>query len=105
MNKAIKKFNEFRKDEDGVFYYYDTENIQDMWSYDLDALADYIIKLQEENTTLRIQISAREEICRKAIKYINNNKLYDFDYDKEELFEIVSDKVAKDYLLFILQGN
>lgn len=43
--------------------------------------------------------------CEKAIKYINNNKLYDFDYDKEELFEIVSDKIAKEYLLNILNGS
>ena len=43
--------------------------------------------------------------CEKAVEYINKNQLYNFDYDKEELFEIVSDRIAKDYLLHILQGD
>lgn len=48
MNREITKFNEFRKDEDGVYYYYDTKETEDMWSYDLDALAKYITYLQQE---------------------------------------------------------
>lgn len=47
-------------------------------------------------------IEQLENIRKEAIRYIQNNQLYNFDYDKEELFEIVSDKVAKEYLLNIL---
>lgn len=41
----------------------------------------------------------------KAIEYINKNQLYNFDYDEEEIFEIVSDKIAKEYLLSILKSG
>ena len=54
-----------------------------------------IIKIADERDEL-------ENIRKEAIRYIQNNQLYNFDYDKEELFEIVSDKVAKDDLLNIL---
>ena len=40
----------------------------------------------------------------KAVKYLLNNKLYMFKYDDEELFEITTDKKAKDDLLNILKG-
>lgn len=56
-----------------------------------------IEKLKEENNLLR----QRNE---KAIVYLLNNKLYCFKYDDEELFEITTDKKAKDDLLNILQG-
>lgn len=54
--------------------------------------------LQKENDRLN-------NIINTAIKYIQNNKLYDFIYDDEELFEKVSDKATKDYLLYILKGD
>ena len=54
-----------------------------------------IMKIADERDEL-------ENIRKEAIRYIQNNQLYNFDYDKEELFEIVSDKVAKEYLLYIL---
>lgn len=54
-----------------------------------------IMKIADERDEL-------EKIRKEAIRYIQNNQLYNFDYDKEELFEIVSDKVAKEYLLYIL---
>ena len=41
----------------------------------------------------------------KAIEYILINKLYCFKYDDEELFEIITDKEAKDDLLNILKGS
>ena len=43
--------------------------------------------------------------CEKAIEYLLKNKLYCFKYDDEELFEITTDKKAKDDLLNILQGD
>ena len=54
-----------------------------------------IMKIADERDEL-------ENIRKEAIRYIQNNQLYNFDYDKEELFEIVFDKVAKEYLLYIL---
>lgn len=54
-----------------------------------------IMKIADERDEL-------ENIRKEAIRYIQNNQLYNFDYDKEELFEIVSDKVAKEYLLYTL---
>ena len=61
-------------------------------------------KAQMINLYLDLQqkIEQLENIRKEAIRYIQNNQLYNFDYDKEELFEIVSDKVAKEYLLNIL---
>ena len=56
-------------------------------------------KKDKENAELVIKYKERID---KAIKYIQNNKLYDFIYDDEELFEKVSDKVAKYNLLKIL---
>lgn len=43
-----------------------------------------------------------ENIRKKAIEYVLKNKLYRFKYDDEELFEITTDKKAKDDLLNIL---
>ena len=39
----------------------------------------------------------------KAIEYIENNKLYDYEYDEEELFEVI--KSNKKDLLEILKGD
>ena len=60
--------------------------------------------LQEEKELLDYTIELKNRV-NKAIKYIQNNKLYDFIYDDEELFEKVSDKTTKDYLLYILRGD
>ena len=43
-----------------------------------------------------------ENIINEAIGYVLKNKLYRFKYDDEELFEITTDKKAKDDLLNIL---
>ena len=43
-----------------------------------------------------------ENIRKEAIEYVLKNKLYRFKYDDEELFEITTDKKAKDDLLNIL---
>ena len=44
----------------------------------------------------------KENIIKEVRKYIVTHKLYNFKYDNEELFEIVTDKKAKDELLKIL---
>ena len=54
--------------------------------------------LQQENQQLKDKI-------RRAITYIEHNKMYNFEYDEEELFEIITDKVVKEDLLFILKGD
>lgn len=48
------------------------------------------------------RVEQLENIRKEAIKYMLKNKLYRFKYDDEELFEIVTDKKAKDDLLNIL---
>ena len=60
-----------------------------------DNLIKYIRKLE-------IRVEQLENIRKEAIKYILKNKLYRFKYDDEELFEITTDKKAKDDLLNIL---
>ena len=60
--------------------------------------------LQEEKELYDYTIKLKNRIS-EAIRYLKNNKLYNFDYDEEEIFEVVSDKVAKDYLLYILKGD
>ena len=54
-----------------------------------------IMKIADERDEL-------ESIRKEAIKYVLKNKLYRFKYDDEELFEITTDKKAKDDLLNIL---
>ena len=46
-----------------------------------------------------------ENKINKTIKYIKENKLYNFSYDKEEIFYTVSDKKARNKLLSILDGD
>ena len=48
------------------------------------------------------KIEQLESIRKEAIEYVLKNKLYGFKYDDEELFEITTDKKAKDDLLNIL---
>ena len=63
-----------------------------LWTMKMEEMPNY-----EESISLK----QRNE---KAIEYLLNNKLYCFKYDDEELFEITTDKKAKDDLLKILQG-
>lgn len=55
-----------------------------------------------ENIKLRAINNQLENIIKEAIEYVLKNKLYRFKYDDEELFEITTDKKAKDDLLNIL---
>ena len=57
---------------------------------------DYIRDLQQK-------VEQLENIRKEAIEYVLKNKLYKFKYDDEELFEITTDKKAKDDLLNILK--
>lgn len=63
-----------------------------------EDLLDYITNLQKENEIKTTKLNAIR-------KYLLNNKLYTFKYDDEELFEITTDKKAKDDLLKILGGD
>ena len=48
------------------------------------------------------EIERLHSIIKEVREYIITHKLYNFKYDNEELFEIISDKKAKDYILEIL---
>lgn len=61
-------------------------------------LVNYIKDLRQENEIKTTKLNAIR-------KYLLNNKLYTFKYDDEELFEITTDKKAKDDLLKILGGD
>lgn len=61
-------------------------------------LVNYIKDLRQENEIKTTKLNAIR-------KYLLNNKLYTFKYDDEELFEITTDKKAKDDLLNILNGG
>ena len=52
-------------------------------------------RLQQENQQLK-------SVIKEIREYINKNKLYNFKYDEEELFEIITDEVAKKDLLQII---
>ena len=56
----------------------------------------------QEKIKLQQRVEQLENIRKEAIKYVLKNKLYRFKYDDEELFEITTDKKAKDDLLNIL---
>lgn len=54
-----------------------------------DAIFDKIHTQITEIEQLQSQLQEKEKIIEDAIKYIKNNNLYHYEYDKEELFEIV----------------
>lgn len=62
-----------------------------------EILQDKVYKLEE-------QLQQKENIIKEVREYIVTHKLYCFKYDDEELFEITTDKKAKDDLLNILHG-
>lgn len=66
---------------------------------------DYYLKdeeLNEYTQQLEYKLEQLGNIRKEAIDYVLKNKLYRFKYDDEELFEITTDKKAKDDLLNIL---
>lgn len=48
-----------------------------------------IQKLEYKIKTINNLCKKQKEVINKAIEYIKNNKLYHYEYDDEELFEIV----------------
>ena len=93
---------------------------------EVKSILNYITNLQKENENLQITVNdckqekenfrklkeryqLEKEIYKsrneKVVEYLLNNKLYMFKYDDEELFEITTDKKAKDDLLNILKGS
>lgn len=67
-----------------------------------DELIFEITTLNTNNYLLQQKVEQLENIRKEAIEYVLKNKLYRFKYDDEELFEITTDKKAKDDLLNIL---
>lgn len=69
---------------------------------DNNLLQDRIIELEDENKELKYKIN-------KAIEYIENNSLYEteYDYDYEENIYLsgIDDEIAKKDLLEILKGE
>lgn len=66
---------------------------------------DYIIELENKIEYLEEENEIKTTKLNAIRKYLLNNKLYTFKYDDEELFEITTDKKAKDVLLNILGGD
>lgn len=48
------------------------------------------------------KIKQLQSVIKEIREYINKNKLYNYKYDEEELFEIITDEVAKTDLLQII---
>ena len=122
MNEEM--YNELFKDV-VICGRYPLEKLDEM-KWFIRSLEDKITILEKENKELKEKIEIYEnpedftqifmhcdEIRKDTIKhlksvikeireYINKNKLYNYKYDEEELFEIITDEVAKTDLLQIL---
>lgn len=65
------------------------------------------VKINEEhkkiNGELRKEIDGLVTVIDLVREYLYTHKLYSFKYDDEELFEVTTDKKAKDDLLEILE--
>lgn len=72
-----------------------TRNTKILTTNEANILLDYITNLQQK-------VEQLENIRKEATEYVLKNKLYRFKYDDEELFEITTDKKAKNDLLNIL---
>lgn len=81
--------------DDGELVYYINEN-------EFITCDEIPYPMLEGIKHLQQKVEQLENIRKEAIKYILKNKLYRFKYDDEELFEITTDKKAKDDLLNIL---
>ena len=69
---------------------------------DNTAVYENWLIIQEYIDRAQQKVEQLESIRKEAIEYVLKNKLYRFKYDDEELFEITTDKKAKDDLLNIL---
>ena len=100
----LQKENEELKNQNTKLYKKDIKIINEL-KEELEATQEKWNKdkqWSECRTKEWLEYKSRNE---KAIEYIQNNKLYTFKYDDEELFEITTDKIAKDGLLKILGGD
>ena len=104
MSEEIKEILDFLKDEEE---YYDGKEKVVLSSDEKVIERDDINQLLDYITNLQQKVKQLENIRKEAIEYVLKNKLYKFKYDDEELFEITTDKKAKDDLLNILNkgGN
>ena len=75
---------------------------QEEWCEMFIRVSETCKDLRIENEHLQNQLQQKENIIKEVREYILTHKLYCFEYDEEELFEIVTDKKAKDELLEIL---
>lgn len=64
-----------------------------------------IDELRKENEQLRTELNTLKLQIDKTIKYIKENKLYNFSYDREEIFFNVTDKKVRNKLLNLLNGD
>ena len=82
------------------------KNIGDMTE---SELKDFIIELQEENSRYERINKKYKEVIEKAIEYIENNSLYeeeyDYDYEENSYLSGIDDETAKKDLLKILRGG
>ena len=69
---------------------------------EIERLKKLCDKYEEEHKTTFEEWKKTINIIKEVREYILTHKLYCFEYDEEELFEIVTDKKAKDELLEIL---
>ncbi len=86
MNKTISNIKKAIKEHLDNNYKYDMLVDFELDVIDWNSLLEYINELQQENKQLKIQISAREEVCNrlennwnKLKEYIKETKLKEFE--------------------------
>ena len=63
------------------------------------------LKIANERADLLLENQQLKDRINKAIEYINNNQLFEFKYDEEELFEYITDLKVKEELRKILKED
>lgn len=84
MSEEYKPITNLWKDSEG-YRYFGTLKLSSKIKYDGDdfiPLWEWVKQLQQENTKLRIEISAREEVCDRLEDNWNKLKEYLFDIRK-----------------------
>lgn len=78
--------------------------------YGRTQFVNKIVELEEQLEMVKSLYQNEKEhtdtlkrIIKKIEEYIEENNLFCYKYDKEELFEIITDKEAKKYLLDLLK--
>jgi len=82
-----------------------TLRIEDYENWNFDLILDKIEKLQKQamlgKSYKKLYGSVKKQ-KNDVIEYVKNNRLFNYFYDEEELFEIISDAKAKEELLRML---